>query len=112
VSIYRNSATALDLPPEAPDVSRPLVRPLVLPPEIDGRAYTAGQVVDGLMVVLFVAANGHWWRSDDPSVRDVGEMCRGCGTTAYLLSAKGKCPHPPSQQDIATALVGRSGVSA
>jgi hypothetical protein len=100
----------IDAPPA---LDRPLVRPVPVAPslsELASRAYTAGQIVDGLVVVLLVAVNDHWWRSDDPWPAGVGQACRGCGTNGYLLAIKGRCTHPASQQDIASALLGR-GVS-
>lgn len=65
--------------------------------------------------LLFVTPAEHWYRADDEPDVQVPMPCRGCGASgkSYIaLDAHGRCPRPPSAQDIADALIGRTAVAA
>lgn len=98
-------------PPVAPgiELTAPLIRPVDVPPHM-GRAYALG---DGETWVR-VTPLGHWRvagpRDDAPMTR---RECRGCGGAWLVCVLEGeRCSKAPSQQDIVSALLGRSVVAA
>jgi hypothetical protein len=112
MSIYRNGPEAQLAPPDhAPGVSQPLIRPI--PFTTSGlRAYCAGEWEPGRTDAVTVTETGYWFHTAAKLAEDapIGSWrtCRGCGTvaTGSLLDPQlGRCAHPASAQDIASALL-------
>jgi hypothetical protein len=94
-------------------LTQPLIVPVQLAPGL--RAYSLGQYDPCSIDVVQVTGVGHWWHVSDPADQTGnGWTCHGCraqGETGLDLDAQGRCPNPPSQQDIASALYRRQAVA-
>lgn len=121
MSIYLNQPEVqLELPDHAPDTSQPLIRQIETG-RSGARIYErATDDIDGYVDphggdLLFVTPGGHWYRADDQPDSSKPMPCRGCrasGLDYAQLDEQGRCPKPATAQDIASALLGRSVVSA
>src|SRR5438309_4082717 len=116
MSIYSNgSAFQLPLPGHAPALTGTVIQTLRHPSGA-GRTHTTCTAQGETAGLLRVTPRGHWYRVEDAA-------CRGCGTalvgpaagmarTDAVLDRGGRCAHPVTAQDIATALLGRTAVAA
>lgn len=112
MSIHDNAPRVqLALPEQAPDLTRPLIRPFAcVKPGL--RGYSRGEWdSDSNTDAVTIAESGHWFVvADKLRLADdaqIGWMCRGCGVVAtgsLLAPDLGRCPKPATAQDIASAL--------
>lgn len=121
MTIYDNAPQVLlELQLTAPGLTLPRIRQIETG-RSGARIYErASDDVDGYADptgadLLFVTPAGHWYRADDQQDPQQPMPCRGCdvaGLDYVHLDQRGRCPRPPSAQDIADALLGRSAVAA
>ena len=116
MSIYRNGSEVVLEFPDAAQLTLPLIQPVAT----GGTGtrvyrYAAGTFPADGSDMLFVTASGHWYRMDDEQDPARPMPCRGCGAAEVTyadLGATDRCLRPPTSQDIADVLLGRSAVSA
>ncbi len=110
MTVYRNGAEVqLELPDHAPELRQPILR--LVPDQVPGaRLYSVGEYHPTTPDALYVTPAGHWYHVSDPSDGYENWICRGCrvvGCNGWKLDEHGKCPNPPSMQEIASALFAR-----
>lgn len=113
MSIYSNGAPVrLAIADGMPPLTRPLVQPLPCTGGV--RGYALGGWAPRRHGVV-VAISGHWYHSEDkqPGGRWTCRGCRATGGLGDVIDPKlARCPKPPSAQDVASALLGRTAVAA
>lgn len=118
MTIYSNHPPVrLSIADGMPPLTAPLIRPV--PDMAPGlRAYSLGEWDPASGNAVTVTETGHWFHVADKLAQDAPAgswTCRGCGivVTVSLLDPRlGRCTHPATGQGIASALLGRTAVSA
>lgn len=113
MTIYSNHPPVrLPIADGMPPLTAPLIRPVpCMTPGL--RAYSLGEFNPASGNAVTVTETGHWFHVADKLAEDapIGSWaCRGCGivvTTSLLDPQIGRCTHPASDQDVASALLGR-----
>jgi hypothetical protein len=117
VSIYRNELPpTLEFPSWVPALAQPLLGPADEEVSPGTRLYALFDY-SRPETTLLVTRGGHWYRLGfEADVDSAGNwVCRGCGApaaTGRLLDETGRCWRPPHGQDIASALLARTAMTA